>query len=407
MERIITKKLKNGLTLYVIPKRGYVQAEAMFTVRYGSTFTNFEVNGQKITTPPGIAHFLEHKLFEDKNGNLFDKFSNLGANANAFTNFHTTAYYFTTTENFYENLQLLCYMISSTFLTDENIKKEKNIIEQEINMYKDDSNWQCYFNMLTGMYKTNPVRNNIAGTIDSLYSINKQQLELCYNSFYTGDNMALIVTGDVDINKIEIIALQTDISYGKIVRVEIRDNHDTVNEAYIEQKMNVEKPVFSIGFKEMDYSSPLNIKAATSIIIMDILSGLSSDLYTKMYNENLIEDDFYFEHLNGFGYGADIFSGTSDEPYKVAENIIKQINFYKENGIKPQVINRIIRKNKGKIFQAYNSLGYICNTIADNFAKKQAPLENLDMFDKISYSDIERRLINHFKEENMVISVIN
>lgn len=407
MEKILIRKLKNGMMLYVIPKKGYVRAEAMLAVRYGSTFTDFNINGKKFTTPMGIAHFLEHKLFDDKMGNLMDKFSDYGAEVNAFTNFYTTAYYFTATNNFYDCLKLLCYMLSSLFLTNEGINKEKAIIEQEINMYKDDYNWQCYFNLLCGMYKSNPVRNNIAGTVNSVYSITKQQLQLCYDTFYTGDNMALIVAGDVDIDEIEKIAIQMDISYGKIVHVEIGDNQTPINEAYIEQKMNVNKPVFSIGFKEMDYNTPLSIKTAASIIIMDMLSGLGSDLYTKMYNDNLIGDDFYFEHLNGFGYGGDIFSGTSHTPYRVAESIINQINYYKENGIDKNVIDRIIKKNKGKIYQAYNSLSYICNTIADNFAKKQQPLENFYMYDKITYSDVEKRLMKHFKEENMVISVIN
>lgn len=407
MERIITKKLKNGMSLYVIPKKGYVQAQAMIAVRYGSTFINFETDNKKITTPQGIAHFLEHKLFEDKDGNVFELFSKNGAAANAFTNFHTTAYYFTTTENFYENLKLLCNMISSTYLTEKNIEKEKGIIEQEINMYKDDINWQCYFNMLSGMYKTNPVKNNIAGTIDSVYSITKEQLELCYKCFYTGDNMALIVAGDVDIKKIEEIASESTLNYGKLIRVEIGDNNETINEAYIEKKMNIERPVFSIGFKEMDYNQPLSLRTATSYIIMDILCGLSSDLYTQMYSDNLIDNDFGFEYLSGLGYGAAIFSGSSSTPYAVAENLINQINLIKEKGIKPQTVDRIIKKNKGRIIQSYNSLSYICSSIADNFAKKQEPLENLIMYDKINYKDIENRLNNHFKEENMVISVVN
>src|SRR5699024_3874033 len=203
-EKIFYGKSKNDLDVYFMPKKGYTKKHAIFTTNYGSMDSEFVPIGQEkaISVPDGIAHFLEHKLFEEPEENIFDKFSKLGADVNAYTSFNRTAYLFYCTEHFYQNLELLIRFVQNPYFTDENVEKEKGIIAQEIKMYEDNSNWKAYFNLLKSMYFQHPIRNDIAGTIESISNISKELLYTAYNTFYHPKNMVLFIVGDLSFNDI-------------------------------------------------------------------------------------------------------------------------------------------------------------------------------------------------------------
>ena len=196
--------MESGLKVFFIPKEGYTKQYAIFATDYGSIDNVFCTYRRKrpLEVPEGIAHFLEHKLFESPDNNLFDKFSKLGANVNAYTNFNQTAYLFSSTDNFYESLSLLIEFVQNPYITDENVEKEKGIIAQEINMYMDNPGWRVYFNCLKAMYNEHPVKIDIAGTIESIQKINKELLYKCYNTFYNPTNMVLFVIGDLSFDEI-------------------------------------------------------------------------------------------------------------------------------------------------------------------------------------------------------------
>jgi len=300
-EIVYEKKLSNGLKIFYMPKSGYTKQYAMFATNFGSNELKFKINKEDSAyeVPEGIAHFLEHKMFEEPEGNAFDKFAARGSNVNAYTNFNITAYYFTSTDHFYENLNDLISFVQSPHFTEENVQKEKGIIEQEINMYDDNPEWKVYFNLLKTMYKEHPVKNEIAGTVDSIYKITKDDLYNCYNTFYHPSNMAVFVVGDLDKQKVfeTIEKYFKDNSKNKHpinIHRYYPEESTSVNKPLIEEVMSVSTPLFYIGYKDVD----LNIKGRKLLekevelrLLLDILFGKSSELFEKLYDKGLIDGE--------------------------------------------------------------------------------------------------------------------
>ena len=203
-ESVFYKKHESGLNIYIMPRSGYSSSYAIFGTKYGSVDSEFVVPGEESVTkvPDGIAHYLEHKMFDQPDGNnVFDKFSKFGGEANAFTSFNMTAYLFSCTENFEENLETLMDYVQSPYFTKESVEKEQGIIGQEIRMYDDNAPWRVFFNFLGLLYQNNPVKLDIAGTVESIAEIDYELLYKCYNTFYNLSNMTLFVTGDFDTEK--------------------------------------------------------------------------------------------------------------------------------------------------------------------------------------------------------------
>ncbi|HZJ83587.1 MAG TPA: pitrilysin family protein, partial [Clostridia bacterium] len=292
-ERVVHHKLKSGLNLYILPKPGYNEQFAIYATQYGSNDSEFVPLDQKdpIRVPDGIAHFLEHKLFEEEEGNVFEEYSKLGAQPNAFTNFNMTAYHFTSTGNFYECLEVLMGFVGRPYFTDENVEKEKGIIAQEIKMYEDNPNWRVYFNLLKGVYHNHPVREDIAGTVESIYEIDKETLYECYRTFYHPTNMVLFIAGDVDPDKViqqaeeHFVRQKSENVGGEIIRIYPEEPTDVFKDR-IEESLAVSRPMFALGFKDGDITGGgdrLLEKIIANDIIMDMLVGPSSDTYNRLY----------------------------------------------------------------------------------------------------------------------------
>ena len=406
-EDIIKRKLKSGVTCYVVPKKGYVEKQGMIAVNYGSSDDNIVINGEEREYPLGIAHFLEHKLFEEENGNVFDEFAKLGANANAFTNFNTTAYYFNCIDNFEKCMDILLGFVGSTYLTEENVEKEKGIITQEIKMYEDDPMWQVYFSLLEAMYKEHPMRNNIAGTVESVNSITKEMLEECYDTFYTMENAVVVVAGDVEPEAV-FKQVESRIKLGKGKDVERRygnEPNDVVQKRF-EKKMQVDRPIFNIGFKENQFDLDVAERMCTSRVLLDIILGSGSRLYERLYNKGLIDDSFGYEYLSGNTYGASIISGVSDEPETVKKEITDEIARYKRDGIPSDDIERIKKKHLGRLKRSMDSISGICANIADNYCKGIEMLDIYNKYDNIN-SDILMKRLKHLDGDLMAISIIS
>lgn len=406
---------KSGLNVVVLPKEGFSKYYGIISTKYGSNDVCFkgDEHSDFVEIPDGIAHFLEHKMFEQPDGsNAFDKFSLYGANANAFTSFNNTAYLFQSTDYFYENLEHLLDYVFSPYFTKENVEKEQGIIGQEIRMYDDDPDWRVMFNMLKAMYKEHPIRRDIAGTVESISKIDKDLLYYCYNIFYHPQNMVLFVTGDIDIEKLpEILDKKVPVKekdFNAIVKEYKEPNG--INKKEIIDKLEVSMPIFSMGYKdnsEIILGKELAKKNLLTSVIVKIFVGDSSPLYKKMYDEGLINDSFYDDITMNRDYAFVQFAGESRDPKKVREYILKEAERIKKEGLDKELFLRIKKNMYGKYIKSFNNIESIGNAYSSNYFLNIDLFDFLDVYDKVTYNDAQERFEELFNEDMFVTSVIN
>ncbi|ENY8394343.1 TPA: insulinase family protein [Clostridioides difficile] len=415
-EEVYYEKLQNGLDVYFMPKRGFMKKYAILATNYGSNDLEFVPIGEdkKIRVNEGIAHFLEHKMFEQPDGgDAFDKFSKLGVNANAFTNFTMTAYLFSATENFYESLEHLIDYVQTPYFTDENVEKEKGIIAQEIKMYNDDPDWNVYFNCLKAMYVNYPARIDIAGTVDSIYKITKEELYKCYNTFYNPGNMALFVVGDLDVEKvIDVTKKSNNYKIDKLSKSIERfypEEPESVKEKEVIEKFPISMPMFNIGFKD----SNVGLKGKELLrkeIVTDILVGMlfkkGSKLYEDLYMQGLINENFGAGFSSQVDYAFSIIAGDSKEPKKVKEIILDYIEKSKKEGLSKEEFERTKKKKIGAFIKCFDSINFIGNSFISYVFKDINLLDYLDVIKDITFEEVEERLKEHFKEDYCVISIV-
>ncbi|MDX5726998.1 pitrilysin family protein, partial [Clostridioides difficile] len=393
-EEVYYEKLQNGLDVYFMPKRGFMKKYAILATNYGSNDLEFVPIGEdkKIRVNEGIAHFLEHKMFEQPDGgDAFDKFSKLGVNANAFTNFTMTAYLFSATENFYESLEHLIDYVQTPYFTDENVEKEKGIIAQEIKMYNDDPDWNVYFNCLKAMYVNYPARIDIAGTVDSIYKITKEELYKCYNTFYNPGNMALFVVGDLDVEKvIDVTKKSNNYKVDKLSKSIERfypEEPEGVKEKEVIEKFPISMPMFNIGFKD----SNVGLKGKELLrkeIVTDILVGMlfkkGSKLYEDLYMQGLINENFGAGFSSQVDYAFSIIAGDSKEPKKVKEIILDYIEKSKKEGLSKEEFERTKKKKIGSFIKCFDSINFIGNSFISYVFKDINLLDYLDIIKDIT-----------------------
>lgn len=400
----------SGLTIYVYPKEGYKSTYAIFGTRYGSVNTRFKIDGGKeITVPDGIAHYLEHKLFESEDGDAFTRYAKTGANANAYTSFEKTCYLFSCTEKFEESLEILLDFVQSPYFTPETVAKEQGIIGQEIKMYDDTPGWKVMFNTLIGMYHNHPVRIDIAGTVESIAEITAEKLYECYNSFYNLNNMVLCVAGNTTVEQVLSVAdrMLKPCEKHKIENI-FEDEPYEVAQEYIEQKFPVTIPLFYLGFKENIGEKPISAKqAAYTDILLYILASTSSPLYNKLLDEELINETFIYEFMEGPRYAAVLFGGESRNPKKAAEIIKEEIRTAKKNGIDEEEFKLAKRAVYGNVVSGFNSNENIANVLADMHFNDRELFEYVDAIANAELKDIENRLNEILDPDNCTLSVVS
>ncbi|HLR35263.1 MAG TPA: pitrilysin family protein [Tissierellales bacterium] len=414
-EKILFDRTNEGLQVYFIPKEGYVKRHAIFATNYGSNDNKFMPRGatELLEVPEGIAHFLEHKLFEEPEINIFDKFSKLGANVNAYTSSDQTAYLFSTTDNFYESLKLLINFVQNPYFTDENVEKEKGIIEQEIRMYEDSPQWKVYFNCLNGMYVDHPIKIDIAGTVDSIQGIDKDLLYKSYNTFYHPSNMVLIIVGDLSFDKIMEVVNNTEKENSiegdnNIVRI-YPDEPKFIREKYIEEKLVTSAPLFTIGFKDDNIGvkgEELIKKEILTNIMLEMLFGESTEFYQKLYGDGLIDESFGSYYTGSKNYGHTMMAGMSKDPEKVLDLLLTYIKKRKQKGLTEDAFQRIKNKNIGYFLMGLNSTDFIANSFIHFYMKDFMLLNYLDTMSKIEYNEIINRFQSHLTKDNYTLSVI-
>lgn len=410
-EKLYIEKLENGLTVMIIPKTGIRKKYVMWATHYGSIDNKFVIPGEEKTTevPDGIAHFLEHKMFEQENGtNSLDVLTALGVNANAYTTTNYTTYLFEATDNFYKALDELMDYVQHPYFTDENVEKEKGIIAQEINMYNDYPDWEVYMNALKCMYKNNPITIDIAGTVESIRKIDKDVLYKCYNTFYNPSNMLMCFCGAFnpeDLIKEVKNRLVEKKPQGEIKRI-YQEEPANIVEKRKEQTMEVSMPLFVIGIKDKLEKENIVKKHIAIEILLNMLIGKSSDLYKDLYQEELLISEPFVEYEFGEDYAHVAISGVSKDPDKILEKLLEQINKMKKEGIKEEDFNRIRNMLYGNAVKEFNSVSDIARMFVTDYFKGINSFDYLETYKQITMEYAKQVLENTFKEENTVISII-
>lgn len=369
-EIIFSEKLPNGLEVFLLPKPEMAKTYGVFSTNYGSINQTFIPIGrsEKITVPEGVAHFLEHKLFEKEDRDVFADFGKLGASPNAFTSFTKTAYLFAATSNIEKNVETLIDFVQDPYFSEQSVEKEKGIIGQEINMYDDQPDWRAFMGTLKSLFKSHPVNIDIAGTVDSISSITKDDLYTCYNTFYHPENMILFIAGNFDTDRIMKLIKENqakkDFPKMEAIQQEFPDEPDVV--ALKENKivMPVSRPKCTVGIKESAselQTEEFLMKDLLQSMLLDHYFSKGGPFYQTLYDEQLIDNSFYFETNLEKNFGFSMIGGNTDNPDKFASRVKELLLGTKNELLRDETLERMKKKQIGKMLRAMNSLEFVAN----------------------------------------------
>lgn len=412
-ERYYAFTHSSGLDVYVFPK-ALSTSYALFATKYGSLENRFKLSGEDgfTTVPAGIAHFLEHKMFENADGvDTFERFGATGASANAYTSFDKTAYLFSSTDNFYESLEILLDFVTHPYFTPETVAKEQGIIAQEIRMYEDNPNTRVYYELMRALYEKHDVRTEIAGSVESIGQITADLLYKCYNTFYNLRNMALCVCGDVDADKVCTVldkVLKTAAEQS-VVR-DYKEEKPCVFKKRSEIKMQVAKPIFAIGVKDTDIPSEpyeFSKKDFGMRILNEILFSSSTAFYNEMYERGILNSQFSCEYDSTPSFAYNYYSGETDDPDEFLEILKDYISECSEKPIDDDAFLRAKRTVYADFIRLFDSTDEIANELISYVFLDMPLFDNLDVLESIDKAYAEQMLKTCFKDEYYSISIIS
>ena len=401
----------SGLEILIWKTEGHSVKHALFGTRYGSVNTTFKTSDDPdfVTVPNGIAHYLEHKLFENEDCDVFDLYAQTGASGNAYTSFDRTCYLFSCTDNFIPSLRILLDFVQKPYFTEETVRKEQGIIGQEIRMYDDSPDWKVFFNLLEGIYHENPVRIDIAGTQESIAMINADLLYRCYNTFYNLHNMVLAIAGDVDEEEILSVCdeLLKPCENKNLISI-VPEEPDKVKDSYKEQSFEVAVPMFNLGFKSKPVSNE-DIVRETVLCNMaeELLMGETSELYKTLYDGGLINSAFYFETFSGDGFFVPIFGGESRDPEKVREMLDAEIKRRINEGFDPESFEIAKKHYYGSLIKGLGSPESIATGLINAGLRGTGDAFSvIEAVADVSLEDVNACLKTRFDTDNSTLSVI-
>ena len=408
-EAVCRETLPNGLRINIVPKQDFAKSYAFFATRYGGMDTRFCLNGKWLDTPAGIAHYLEHKMFDTKEGNALQELAKNGAEPNAFTSNAITGYYFDSTTHFEKNLEILLSFVSIPYFTEESVAKEQGIIGQEIRMIEDNPDWQIYTRMMKALYSTSPARTSIAGTVESISHITAETLYDCHKAFYTPSNMVLTVVGNVDpVHVVDIARRVLPREGGPVIPRDYGTEPAAVAEKETKLTMEVSCPQFLTGFKctPVDDGEDYMRQSLIGDMACDILLGDSSPLYLRLYDQGLINTSFggAFEMMPGVAY---LYAGgDSKDARAVAAEIQKEARRLTEEGINEDFYQRVRRASFGANLRGLNSFENIAVSLSEGYFHGYDPFRFPQVFDTITKEDITAFLRENLTEDRAVLSEI-
>jgi predicted Zn-dependent peptidase len=408
-EKVLYARHASGLDIYIAPKPGYSSQYAIFGTKYGSIDNKFIVGGETIAVPEGIAHYLEHKLFESEDGDAFSRYAETGASANAYTSFDRTCYLFSSTSKFTKSLEILLDFVQSPYFTPQTVQKEQGIIGQEINMYDDSAEWRVMFNLLGALYHTHPVKIDIAGTVESISHITAELLHKCYNAFYNLANMTLCIAGDVSTEEImEVVDRVIKPATPNQVSSVFDPEPESIVKPRVESQLSVSVPIFNFGFKDIPaQGKEAAEKEALTDILLEIICGDSSPLYRRLYDSGLINADFTMQYFSGRSFASTIIAGESHDPDAVMAEFLKEVALLQKDGIDRQKFETAKRATYGHLAAAYDSIENIANNLASCRFLGLSPFDTIDAIAGADYERAQERLKNHFVAERCALSVIS
>ena len=399
-ETLYSEILPNGLKVFVLPKPDFHKTYGLFSTNYGSIDNEFGYDGELTHVPDGIAHFLEHKMFEKEDGDVFQLFGKQGASSNAFTSFTKTSYLFSATDQVLENLQTLIDFVQDPYFTEETVEKEKGIIGQEIQMYDDDPSWRQFFGILGNLYPKHPLHIDIAGTVASIAEITAEDLYLCYNTFYHPSNMTLFVVGNVDPE--EVLAFVRDNQaakeFAEIKEIQRHFPEETLADIipFSQVQMPVNRTKVVVGIKGEQKNLPteaadlLRFRTALNLLFQ-LLLGNTSQNYLRLYNEGIIDDSFGFEFSLDRSFHFADFSGDTDTPDAFSEAIEAIVlNFATDSEVNEENLALLKKKMLGKYFQSLNSLEFIANQFTQDLFGELTLFDIPELIQTITLADVRQ-----------------
>ncbi|MHC5246936.1 EF-P 5-aminopentanol modification-associated protein YfmH [Enterococcus sp. LJL90] len=397
-ETLYEETLANGLKVFLLPKNDYHKIYGLFTTNYGSIDNEFVPLGQEdfVHVPDGIAHFLEHKMFEKEDGDVFQKFGQQGASANAFTSFTKTSYLFSTTDKLELNLGTLLDFVQAPYFTEATVEKEKGIIGQEIQMYDDDPNWRLFFGILGNLYPNHPLHIDIAGTVDSIAEITAEDLYTCYHTFYHPSNMTLFVVGNFEPETLMAFIRNNQDSKEFAPAKEIARHFPEEDGAVIKEgriQMAVSRPKAVMGIKGLDQlptdgRALLKYRNAANFFLQ-LLLGNTSQNYLQLYNEGLLDDSFGYEFNLDRGFHFLDVSSDTDHPEELLNRVTEIFeNFATDGEMTEENLALLKKKMLGKYFQSLNSLEYIANQFSQNLFEGITLFDVPEVIQEITLADV-------------------
>lgn len=403
-------KHKSGLDIYICEMPGFSSVEALFGTKYGSVNTMFKMREDEDYTvvPEGIAHFLEHKLFENEDCDVFELYAKTGASGNAFTSFDKTCYLFNCSKNYQESLRILLDFVQKPYFTQATVDKEQGIIGQEIKMTNDNPDWRLFFNLLRGMYHNHPVKIDIAGTVESIAQIDAELLYKCYYTFYNLNNMVLSIAGNIKAE--EVLAICDEClkpCEDKGLETVFPDEPESIVTPEIYENQPVGATLFSIGYKCASCSGMERLKKTMAAsIAASMLTDASTDMYKKLLDEEIINSSFASEVFYGDGYFTVIFSGESDKPEIVRQNLADEIRRIITDGLNEKDFARIKKSTYGSLIRELNNVEAVANLLINAHMDGVSPYDTINVLSELTSGDVYEFIKNELCEDKTVLSVI-
>ena len=402
--------LPNGLHIYVDRKPGFQKSYAFFATNYGGMDMRFQLDGQWLDTPAGVAHFLEHKTFDTEDGNALQDLAANGASPNAFTSTSITGYFFESTEKFEENLRILLSFVSIPYYTQESVDKEQGIIGQEIRMGDDEPDTQVFYGMLEGLYAHSPIREQIAGSVESIAQITADTLNLCHKAFYDPGNMVLCVAGDVDPERVTAIAQEVlPISGHPPVERDYGESESPeANQNLWEKEMAVSAPIFQLGFKDQPPAKGEDWLRWELIgdLACEALLGSSSPLYARLYHEGLINESFSYGCEAYPGAAFLCAGGESRDPEAVRAAVWAEAERIGGAGIDEELFERLKRAAYGNLVRGLNSFENLCVSQSMAHFRGYEYLTFPEAFQTVTKADVEACIARVVTRKKTALAVI-